>query len=130
MDRFLPPPDLCLSTCKEFIVHGTISYVMFQNIIITTVLETGFSPSDFCPYKKLLVCPLHGKPYQNKYVNSGKKGYVVYIKTSTYANSGENETAVHIETSMLLLEITGMLYIGNRQIRFVRVLQSPRDSTK
>ena len=33
-----PPPDLCLSMCKEFIVHGTISYVVFQNIVITTVL--------------------------------------------------------------------------------------------
>ena len=35
---FYPPPDLCLSMCKEFIVHGTISYVVFQNIVITTVL--------------------------------------------------------------------------------------------
>ena len=33
-----PPPDLCLSMCKEFIVHGTISYVVVQNIVITTVL--------------------------------------------------------------------------------------------
>ena len=33
-----PPPDLCLSICKEFIVHGTISHVVFQNIVITTVL--------------------------------------------------------------------------------------------
>ena len=32
------PPDLCLSMCKEFIVHGTTSYVVFQNIVITTVL--------------------------------------------------------------------------------------------
>ena len=32
------PPDLCLSMCKEFIVHGTISYVVFQTIVITTVL--------------------------------------------------------------------------------------------
>ena len=32
------PPDSCLSMCKEFIIHGTISYVMFQNIVITTVL--------------------------------------------------------------------------------------------
>ena len=32
------PADLCLSMCKEFIVHGTISYVVFQNIVITTVL--------------------------------------------------------------------------------------------
>ena len=30
---------------------------------------------------------------------------------------------------MLLVEITGMLYIGNHKIKFVRVLQSPRDST-
>ena len=37
---------------------------------------------------------------------------------------------MHIKTSMLLVEITGMLYIGNCKIRFVRVLQSPRDSTK
>ena len=33
-----PPPDLCLSMCKEFIVHGTMSYDVFQNIVITTVL--------------------------------------------------------------------------------------------
>ena len=32
------PLDLCLSMCKEFIVLGTISYVVFQNIVITTVL--------------------------------------------------------------------------------------------
>ena len=24
------PPDLCLSMCKEFIVHGTISYVVLK----------------------------------------------------------------------------------------------------
>ena len=32
------PHDLCLLMCKEYIVHGTISYVVFQNIVITTVL--------------------------------------------------------------------------------------------
>ena len=32
------PPDLCLSMCKEFSVHGTISYVVFQNIVVTAVL--------------------------------------------------------------------------------------------
>ena len=32
------PPYLCLSMRKEFIVHGTISYVVLQNIVITTVL--------------------------------------------------------------------------------------------
>ena len=32
-------PDLCLYTCKEFSVHDTISSVVFQNIIITAVLE-------------------------------------------------------------------------------------------
>ena len=32
------PPDSCLSVCTEFIVHGTISYVVFQNIVTTTVL--------------------------------------------------------------------------------------------
>ena len=31
-------PDLCLSMCKEFVVHGTILYVVFQNIVTTTVL--------------------------------------------------------------------------------------------
>ena len=31
-------PDLCLPKYKEFIVHGTISYLVFQNIVITTVL--------------------------------------------------------------------------------------------
>ena len=35
---FPPPRDLCQSMCKEFIVHGTISYVVFQNIVIITVL--------------------------------------------------------------------------------------------
>ena len=34
------PPDLCLyNKRKEFSVHGTISSVVFQNIIITAVLE-------------------------------------------------------------------------------------------
>ena len=32
------PLDLCLSMCEEFIIHGTILYVEFQNIVITTVL--------------------------------------------------------------------------------------------
>ena len=32
------PPDLCLSKCKDFIVHGTILYVVFQNKVIITVL--------------------------------------------------------------------------------------------
>ena len=32
------PPDLCLSICIEFIEHGTVSHVVFQNIFITTVL--------------------------------------------------------------------------------------------
>ena len=45
------PPDLCLYKCKEFSVHGTISSVVFQNIIITAVLETRFSAPDFCLYK-------------------------------------------------------------------------------
>ena len=38
------PPDLCLSMCKEFIVHGTISYVVFQNIVIYCSVDP-FSPS-------------------------------------------------------------------------------------
>ena len=34
------PPDLCLyKKCKEFSVHGIKSSVVFQNIIITAVLE-------------------------------------------------------------------------------------------
>ena len=32
-------------------VHGTISSVVFQNIVITAVLETRFPPPDFCLYK-------------------------------------------------------------------------------
>ena len=31
---------------------------------------------------------------------------------------------------MLLVEMTGMLYIGNHKIRFLRVLHHPRDSAK
>ena len=49
MDLF--PPDLFLYKCKEASVHGTISYVVFQNIIITAVLETRFSLPDFFLYK-------------------------------------------------------------------------------
>ena len=46
------PPDLCLyNKCKEFSVHGTISSVVFQNIIITTavlwILEFGVSSQLF-----------------------------------------------------------------------------------
>ena len=26
---FYPPPDLCLSICNKFIVHGTITYDVF-----------------------------------------------------------------------------------------------------
>ena len=38
MDLF--PPDLCLyNKCKEFSEHGTISSIVYQNIIITAVLE-------------------------------------------------------------------------------------------
>ena len=34
------PADLCLyNKCKEFSVHDIKSYVVFQNIIITAVLE-------------------------------------------------------------------------------------------
>ena len=51
MDPFLPLPDLCLYNCKEFSVHGTISSVVFQNIIITAVLETHPPPPDFRLYK-------------------------------------------------------------------------------
>ena len=32
------PLDLCLYKCKEFSVDGTISYVVFQNIVITALL--------------------------------------------------------------------------------------------
>ena len=69
------PPDLSLCKRRKFSVHGTISYVVFQNIPVVI-------------------------------------------------------TAVHIKTSMLLEEITGMVYIGNHKIRFGRVLHRPRDSTK
>ena len=38
VDPFFPP-DLCLYKRKEFIVHDTISYVVFQNIpVVTTVV--------------------------------------------------------------------------------------------
>ena len=39
VDRF-PPPDLCLYKRRKFSVHGTISYIVFQNIsvVITAVL--------------------------------------------------------------------------------------------
>ena len=47
---------------------------------------------------------------------------MLYIfKLEDYANSGKNGTAVHIKTSMLVVEITGMLYTRNLKIRFVRV---------
>ena len=37
VDPFFPP-DLCLYKRRKLSVHGTISYVVFQNIVITTVL--------------------------------------------------------------------------------------------
>ena len=50
MDLF--PLDLCLyNKCKDFSVHGTISSVVFQNIIIPLVLKTRSPPPDFCLYK-------------------------------------------------------------------------------
>ena len=39
------------------------------------------------------------------------------FKLVDYANSGENGTAVHIKISMLVVEITGMLYMGNLKIK-------------
>ena len=50
------PPDLCLFKRKEFIVHGTISYVVFENIPAVTTAIPGtvdpFSPSgDLCLHK-------------------------------------------------------------------------------
>ena len=33
-----PPSDVCLYKCKEFSVHGTISSVVFQSIVIAAVL--------------------------------------------------------------------------------------------
>ena len=50
MNRF-PLTDLWLSMCKEFSVYGTISSVVFQNIVITAVLKTRFPPPDLCLYK-------------------------------------------------------------------------------
>ena len=62
MDRFLPPRLMPVNVQR---IYCTVQYHMlyFKNIVITTVLYTRFCPPDFCPYKKLLVCPLHGKPY-------------------------------------------------------------------
>ena len=31
---FVFPPDLCLYKRREFSVHGTISYVVFKNILV------------------------------------------------------------------------------------------------
>ena len=50
-----PPPDLCLYKRRKFSVHGTISYVVFQNIpvVITGVLKTRFPPPDLCLHKQM-----------------------------------------------------------------------------
>ena len=51
MDLF--PHDLCLYKYKEFSLHGTISSVLFQNIIITaTVLETRSPTPRLLPVQK------------------------------------------------------------------------------
>ena len=50
MDPF-SPPDLCLYKRRKFSVHGTVSYVVFQNIpvVITAVL----SVDSFCRVEDL-----------------------------------------------------------------------------
>ena len=52
VDPFFPP-DLCLYKRRKFSVHGTVSYVVFQNIpgydvLLLYILWNGFYPSDLC----------------------------------------------------------------------------------
>ena len=44
-----PTPDLCLYKRKKFVAHGTISYVVFQNIPVVVTAVDPFSPSRFMP---------------------------------------------------------------------------------
>ena len=37
-------PDLCLYTCKEFSVHDSISYVVFQNIPVAIIVLYTVDP--------------------------------------------------------------------------------------
>ena len=39
-----PPPDLCLYKRRKFSVHGTISYVAFQNIPVVTTAVLSVDP--------------------------------------------------------------------------------------
>ena len=42
----------------------------------------------------------------------------------------KNRYVVHIKTSILKVEMTGMLYIRHHKIRFLRVLHRVRDNAK
>ena len=52
VDPFFPP-DLCMYKRRKFSVHGTVSYVVFQNtpgydVLLLYILWTGFYPPDLC----------------------------------------------------------------------------------
>ena len=61
--------------------------------------------------------------------NNEKMVYILKIVCLLQKN-GKNGYVVHIKTSMLIAEITGMLYIRHHKIRFLRVLHRERDSAK
>ena len=109
------PADLCLYKRRKFSVHGTVSYVVFQNIPGYDVLRRYTMdrflppPTYYAYYRK------HGKPYKTSMLILERKGLLYILKQ--YCNSGENGTAVHTKTSMLLVEITCMLYIGNHNLK-------------
>ena len=66
-----PPPDLCLYKRRKFSVHGTVSYVVFQNIpgydvLLLYILWTGFYPPDL----RLSMC--------KEFIVHGTISYVVF----------------------------------------------------
>ena len=55
MDPFFPP-DLCLYKRRKFSVHGTVSYVVFQNIPGYDVLLLLYTMDRFLVFTPLDLC--------------------------------------------------------------------------
>ena len=64
-------------------------------------------------------------------MKTGETGMLYILKlVCLLQNNGKNGYVVYIKTSMLIMEITGVLYIRHHKISFLRVLYRVRDSAK
>ena len=62
--------------------------------------------------------------------NTAENTAVFYRGNFTEKSPGNNVYIVRIKTSMLIVKITGMLYIRHNKIRFLKVFHRGRDSAK